>query len=234
MGAGVIRVVVVDDEALVRSGFELILGAAGDIEVVATATGAQAVETITRARPDVVLLDIRMPDTDGLSVLRELRALRVPPVVAMLTTFDSDEYILTALRRGAAGFILKDTAPEHLAQLVRTLAAGGVVLSPKASTALLQGAHSITEDDPQVRRVELLTGRERTVLKLIAEGLSNTEIAARLHLSPGTVKDHASAILGKLRVTGRVQAALLAQRAGLLTTQHTGRRHPAPDTGPRP
>lgn len=125
-----IRVVVVDDEALVRSGFGLILGASEDIEVVATASGGEAVGTVRRERPDVVLLDIRMPDVDGLTVLRELRTMPDAPVVAMLTTFDADEYILTALHCGAAGFLLKDTEPEQLAHLVRTLAAGGVVLSP--------------------------------------------------------------------------------------------------------
>ncbi|ULR54320.1 response regulator [Streptomyces deccanensis] len=208
---------VVDDEALVRSGFKLILSAAQDIEVVATATGADAVETVRREAPDVVLLDIRMPDVDGLTVLRELRALPEPPVVAMLTTFDADEYILTALRSGAAGFLLKDTEPEQLAQLVRTLTAGGVVMSPKASRAVWQshpGGQAV--DDLEAARVGRLTGREREVLVLIAEGLSNADIGARVHLSAGTVKDHVSAILGKLRVSSRVQAALLAQRAGLL------------------
>ena len=212
-----IRVMVVDDEALVRSGFKLILSAAQDIEVVATATGADAVETVRREAPDVVLLDIRMPDVDGLTVLRELRALPEPPVVAMLTTFDADEYILTALRSGAAGFLLKDTEPEQLAQLVRTLMAGGVVMSPKASRAVWQshpGAGAV--DDVEAARVGRLTGREREVLVLIAEGLSNADIGTRVHLSAGTVKDHVSAILGKLRVSSRVQAALLAQRAGLL------------------
>ncbi|MCG3752603.1 response regulator transcription factor [Amycolatopsis sp. Poz14] len=151
-----IRVVVVDDEELVRSGFRLILQAAGDIEVVATVSGAQAVKEAGLQRPDVVLLDIRMPDVDGLTVLRQLRGLASPPVVAMLTTFDSDEYIATALRSGAAGFIL------------------------------------------------------------IADGLSNGDIAKRVHVSVGTVKDHVSAILTKLGVGSRVQAALVAQRAGLL------------------
>ncbi|MFE3186007.1 response regulator [Streptomyces violascens] len=212
-----IRVVVVDDEALVRSGFGLILGAADDIEVVATSTGSEAVETFLKERPDVVLLDIRMPDVDGLTVLRELRTMPDPPVVAMLTTFDTDEYILTALDCGAAGFLLKDTEPDQLAQLVRTLAAGGVVLSPKASRTLLRG-HPGTETavDEDAARVRLLTTRERQVLVLVAEGLSNTDIGARIHLGAGTVKDHVSAILTKLRVTSRVQAALLAQRAGLL------------------
>ncbi|MGW2721258.1 response regulator [Streptomyces sp. NPDC001492] len=212
-----IRVVVVDDEALVRSGFRLILNAADDIEVVATAQGADAVETIQRERPDVVLLDIRMPDVDGLTVLRQLRALPDAPVVAMLTTFDADEYIVTALRTGAAGFLLKDTEPDQLAQLVRTLAAGGVVMSPKASRAVWQNHPGTTAlDDAEADRVGRLTERERGVLVLIAEGLSNTDIGARIHLSAGTVKDHVSAILTKLRVGSRVQAALLAQRAGLL------------------
>ncbi|MGW0842446.1 response regulator [Streptomyces sp. NPDC002787] len=222
----VIRVVVVDDEALVRSGFELILGASEDIEVVATASGGHAVETVRRERPDVVLLDIRMPDVDGLTVLRELRTMPDPPVVAMLTTFDADEYILTALHSGAAGFLLKDTEPEQLAHLVRTLVAGGVVLSPKASRTLLH-SHSGTEAavDEEAARVRLLTARERDVLVLVAEGLSNADIGARVHLGAGTVKDHVSAILTKLRVASRVQAALLAQRAGLLD------EHPRPEVG---
>ncbi|MFE0103580.1 response regulator [Streptomyces sp. NPDC059009] len=212
-----IRVVVVDDEALVRSGFELILGAADDVRVVATATGGDALATVRAAEPDVVLLDIRMPDVDGLTVLRDIRALPDPPVVAMLTTFDTDEYVLTALRSGAAGFLLKDTDPAQLAQLVRTLAAGGVVMSPKASHAVLRGHPAgPARDDAEVARIGHLTDREREVLVLIAEGLSNGEIGARIHLSPGTVKDYVSAILGKLRVSSRVQAALLAQRAGLL------------------
>ncbi|WP_406835734.1 response regulator [Streptomyces sp. AHU1] len=216
----VIRVVVVDDEALVRSGFELILSVSDDVRVVATAAGAEAVEAVRRERPDVLLLDIRMPDVDGLTVLRAVRALPEPPVVAMLTTFDTDEYVLTALRSGAAGFLLKDTEPEQLAQLVRTLAAGGVVLSPKASHAVLRGHPEADED---VARVGRLTERERQVLVLVAEGLSNGEIGARVHLSPSTVKDHVSTILGKLRVGSRVQAALLAQRAGLLMDRGTRR-----------
>ncbi|MFJ9590076.1 response regulator [Streptomyces acidicola] len=213
-----IRVVVVDDEALVRSGFGLILNAADDIEVVGTATGALSVALVRQHRPDVVLLDIRMPDVDGLTVLRELRSLAAPPVVAMLTTFDADEYVLTALESGAAGFLLKDTEPEHLAQLVRTLAAGGVVLSPKASRTLTHGRPHAAPGavDDEAARVHRLTDRERDVLLLLARGMSNADIGMRLHLSTGTVKDHVSAVLGKLRVAGRVQAALLAQRAGLL------------------
>ncbi|KWT63526.1 two-component system response regulator [Streptomyces albus subsp. albus] len=213
-----IRVVVVDDEALIRSGFDLILSAADDLQVVATAAGADAVDTVRRERPDVVLLDIRMPDVDGLTVLRQVRALPEAPVVAMLTTFDTDEYILTALRSGAAGFLLKDTEPEQLAHLVRTLAAGGVVMSPKASRALLRSHPGAgAPQDADVARVALLSDRERDVLVLVAEGLSNADIGTRIHLSAGTVKDHVSSILTKLRVSSRVQAALLAERAGLLS-----------------
>ncbi|MET8978392.1 response regulator transcription factor [Streptomyces sp. NPDC004539] len=211
-----IRVMVVDDEALVRSGFQLILNAAEDIEVVATATGGEAVAAVRDTRPDVVLLDIRMPDVDGLTVLGQVRALPEPPVVAMLTTFDADDYVVTALKSGAAGFLLKDTEPDQLAQLVRTLAAGGVVMSPKASHAVWRGRPGTGAGDEEAGRVGLLSEREREVLVLVAEGLSNAEIGTRIHLSAGTVKDHVSAILTKLRVGSRVQAALLAQRAGLL------------------
>ncbi|MGW4063120.1 response regulator [Amycolatopsis sp. NPDC004747] len=211
-----VRVVVVDDEELVRSGFRLILQAAGDIEVVATVTGAQAVKEVGLQRPDVVLLDIRMPDVDGLTILRQLRGLASPPVVAMLTTFDSDEYIATALRSGAAGFILKDTAPEQLAQLVRTLAAGGVVLSPKVTRTVVDGYLDSGAGSSAAAQVGALSERERAVLVLIADGLSNTDIAKQIHVSVGTVKDHVSAILTKLHVGSRVQAALVAQRAGLL------------------
>ncbi|QWF84145.1 response regulator [Amycolatopsis sp. CA-230715] len=211
-----IRVVVVDDEALVRSGFRLILDAAGDIEVVATAAGANAVDEITRHRPDVVLLDIRMPDVDGLTVLSRIRALPDPPTVAMLTTFDSDEYVAAALRSGAAGFLLKDTDPEQLAHFVRTLAGGGLVLSAKVTRSVVDRYLDGSEDPAATASVGRLSERERQILVLIADGLSNAEIGTAVHLSPGTVKDHVSAILTKLGVTGRVQAALLAQRAGLL------------------
>jgi DNA-binding NarL/FixJ family response regulator len=211
-----IRVVVVDDEALVRSGFQLILNLAPDIEVVATADGEQALGVITQHRPDVVLLDIRMPGMDGLSILAELRSMPQRPVVAVLTTFDSDEYIAAALRLGAAGFLLKDTDPEQLCHFVRTLRGGGVVLSPTVSGTVVDGYLGGGADHAGQTRVGTLSDREREVLRLMADGLSNTEIGARMYLSVGTVKDHVSAILGKLAVENRVQASLLAQRAGLL------------------
>ncbi|MFF3688247.1 response regulator [Streptomyces sp. NPDC002187] len=211
-----IRVLVVDDEALIRTGFQRILDAADGIEVVAAVPGGQAVRTAQQVRPDVVLLDIRMPDVDGLTVLAGLRRLPHPPVVAMLTTFDMDEYVAKALRSGAAGFLLKDTDPEELPFLVRALAEGGTVLSSKVTRTIVDGYLEAGLQEPAARGLDRLTDRERDVLVLIAEGLSNTDIAARMHLSTGTVKDHVSAILTKLEVGSRVQAALLAERAGLL------------------
>lgn len=212
-----IRVLVVDDEALVRTGFEHILSAADDIEVVAAVAGGQAVQAAWQLEPDVVLLDIRMPDVDGLTVLGQLRRLPQAPVVAMLTTFDMDEYVAAALRSEAAGFLLKDTDPLQLPVLVRTLADGGVVLSSSVTRTVVDGYLDNGPQQAALRRVEVLTGRERAVLVLITEGLSNAAIGARLHLGTGTVKDHVSAVLSKLRVVSRVQAALLAERAGLLT-----------------
>ncbi|ANS70265.1 two-component system response regulator [Streptomyces lincolnensis] len=207
---------VVDDEALIRTGFQHILNTADDIEVVAAVPGGQAVRAVRELRPAVVLLDIRMPDVDGLTVLTDLRRLPDPPVVAMLTTFNMDEYVATALRTGAAGFLLKDTDPEQLPHLVRSLADGGVVLSSKVTRTVVDGYLAGGRWEPAARLVGRLTARERHVLVLISEGLSNTDIGGRIHLSTSTVKDHVSALLGKLEVSTRVQAALLAERAGLL------------------
>ncbi|MFC1442778.1 response regulator transcription factor [Streptacidiphilus sp. N1-10] len=211
-----IRVVIVDDETLVRSGLSLIVGSAADIEVVATCSGAEALETVGRYAPQVVLLDIRMPDVDGITVLRSLRALPQPPAVAMLTTFDTDEYIGTALRGGAAGFLLKDTDPEQLVNAVRVLADGGRVLSPAVTDTVIAGYLDAGPDRQTAARLRTMTTRELDVLALLGEGLSNAEIAARLFLSTGTVKDHISAILAKLGTSNRVQAAVFAHQAGLL------------------
>jgi DNA-binding NarL/FixJ family response regulator len=208
--------VVVDDEALVRTGFSHILEAAGDIQVVAAVDGREAVAQIREQRPDVVLLDIRMPDVDGLTVLRQVRAMPDPPVVAILTTFDSDEYVTTALRSGAHGFLLKDTEPSQIAHLVRALAGGEVVLSSKVTQSVVDGYLGDAVAPATVARLKRLSDRENEVLLLIAEGLPNADIGARMHLSVGTVKDHVSAILTKLEVGNRVQAALLAERVGLL------------------
>ncbi|MES4892376.1 response regulator transcription factor [Streptomyces sp. NPDC096012] len=215
-----IRVLVVDDEALIRGGFTHILSSADDIEVVAAVPGGQAVQAVGEAHPDVVLLDIRMPDVDGLTVLAEIRRMTDPPVVAMLTTFDADEYVAAALRSGAAGFLLKDTDPEQLQHLVRALADGGTVLSSKVTRTVVDGYLDQGAREPATRLTARLTDRERTVLVLMASGLGNTDIGRRMHLSTGTVKGHVSAVLSKLGVGSRVQAALIAERAGLLGPAH--------------
>jgi DNA-binding NarL/FixJ family response regulator len=162
---------------------------------------------------------------DGLTVLSDLRRMPQPPVVAMLTTFDTDEYVATALRAGAVGFLLKDTDPEQLPHLVRTLAEGGTVLSSKVTRLVVEGYldHGVHEPTA-VRLVARLTERERAVLVLMAEGLANPDIGERLHLSTGTVKGHVTNVLGKLRVSSRVQAALIAERAGLLAQSQEGAR----------
>ncbi|MEU5792970.1 response regulator transcription factor [Streptomyces sp. NPDC047813] len=215
-----VRVMVIDDEALIRTGFTHILNAADDIEVVGAVPGGLGVHAVRELQPDVVLLDIRMPDVDGLSVLADLRRMSQPPVVAMLTTFDADDYVATALRSGAAGFLLKDTDPEELPHLVRTLAQGGTVLSSKVTRRVVDGYLDHGAREPAaVRLTDRLTERERAVLALMAEGLANTDIGERLHLSTGTVKGHVTNLLGKLRVGSRVQAVLIAERAGLLSRE---------------
>ncbi|WP_314252950.1 response regulator transcription factor [Streptomyces sp. DSM 40907] len=216
-----IRVMVVDDEALVRSGLTMILNAAADIEVVAATGGGQALAAVTTYAPDLVLLDMRMPDVDGLTILARLRELPDPPVVAMLTTFDSDQYIVTALRSGASGFLVKDTDPDELAHLVRSLAAGAVALAPQVTATVISGyLHHHGEQRATTHAVSRLSARERDILVLLSQGLSNADIGRRLHLSIGTVKDYVSAVLAKLDVSNRVQAALWAQRAGLLDGAH--------------
>ena len=211
-----VRVMVVDDEALVRSGLRMILGSAVGIEVVATCDGVQAVEEVRRHRPDVVLLDIRMPEVDGLTVLRELSRSSRPPAVAMLTTFDADEFLAEALHAGAAGFLLKDIEPEQLVSAVRALAGGGSVLSPAVARTVIAGYVDGSARPTSEARVEGMSTREREVLGLLGLGLSNAEIGRRLYLSPATVKDYVSAVLAKLDVSNRVQAAVVAQEAGLL------------------
>ncbi|MDN3238410.1 response regulator [Glycomyces tritici] len=211
-----IRVLIVDDEALIRSGFTHILSAAADIEVVGAVSGADALDQVLALRPDVMLLDIRMPDMDGLTILKRLRELSHPPVTAALTTFDTDEYVYEALRLGAAGFLLKDTEPEHLAYQVRALATEGAVLSAKVTRAVVAGYLDRSAGSKPNPRIERLTEREREILLLLAEGKSNGEISAELFLGLGTVKDHVSSILTKLQVANRVQAALTAHDAGLL------------------
>lgn len=215
-----IRVAIVDDEVLVRSGFEMILGAAADIEVVAAVDGQGALAAIDETAPDVVLLDLRMPVVSGLDVLDALIGRRDAPTVAVLTTFDTDEHISHALRAGAQGFIVKDTDPEELHRIVRSLAAGSIVLSPQVSRTVIDGYLGGT-DRQAASLLETLTERERQVLARLARGESNSEIGSRLHLSVGTIKDHVSAILAKLGVATRLEAALIADRGGLAAEKAT-------------
>ncbi|MGI5340199.1 response regulator [Streptomyces sp. CA-181903] len=211
-----IRVMVVDDEKLLRAGIRSILEAEPDIEVPVACEGVRAVELAVAHRPDVVLLDIRMPEVDGLSVLGSLLALPEPPVVAMLTTFSGDEHIAPALRAGAAGFLVKDTVPDELASAVRVLAAGGTILSPAVADSVIDGYLRAGGVGAPPARLASLTERERAVLTLLARGKSNAEIGAALLMGAATAKDHVSAILAKLGAANRVQAAVLAHHHGLV------------------
>ncbi|MEU5779974.1 response regulator transcription factor [Micromonospora lupini] len=212
-----IRVVVVDDEQLVRAGLRLILEAAEDITVVGEAgDGVGALEQAQRLRPDVVLLDVRMPDVDGLTVAPEVVA--AGPKVIMLTTFDLDEYVHRALRAGAVGFLLKDTPPRELAAAVRTVAAGNAMLAPTVTRRLIS---SFAERGPARRdaareRLASLTERELAIVREVARGLGNAEIARRLTMSEATVKAHVSRALAKLHAGNRVQLAILVHDADLL------------------
>jgi DNA-binding NarL/FixJ family response regulator len=214
----VIRVLVVDDEALVRAGLRMILEPADDIEVVGEASdGSEAMTAVARHRPDVVLMDVRMPGMDGLTALKELRRAPNPPRVIMLTTFDLDDYVHTALRSGAAGFLLKDTSPRDLAAAVRTVAEGSAMLTPRITKRLIDTFAGLeSADAARAReRLSVLTDREDDVVRAVARGLSNAEIGRELAMSEGTVKAHVSRALAKLGLSNRVQVALLVRDAGL-------------------
>ncbi|WP_103348064.1 response regulator transcription factor [Amycolatopsis sp. CA-128772] len=212
-----IPVLVVDDEPMVCAHLRTILGSAGDIEVVAQAgDGAEAVEAVVRHRPRVVLMDLRMPGVDGLTAIARITALPEPPAVVALTTFDADTYVIRALRAGAAGFLVKSTPPEDLIGLVRVAADGHTVLSPSAARRLVAlSSDSRERGEDARRRTAGLTERERDVLACLGAGLSNADIAAKLHLAEATVKSYVSRMLVKLECTNRTQAGLLAHEAGL-------------------
>lgn len=216
----VIDVLVADDDPVVRFGLRMMLGGAPDLRVVAEASdGAEAVELAGRHRPDVVLMDIRMPGTDGLTATETLRGRPSAPQVMVLTTFDADAHVLRALRAGAAGFLLKDTPPEELVVAIRHAAQGRPVLSPEVTRRLIARVAESGRDtrrDAARRRLGTLAERERTVAAEIGAGRTNAEIAARHHLGLTTVKTHVSAILTKLDLNNRVQVALLVQEAGLV------------------
>jgi DNA-binding NarL/FixJ family response regulator len=218
-----ISVLLVDDHALIRKGFRLILDAETGIEVAGEAgDGVAALSLCSALRPDVVLMDIRMPGRDGIEATRDIVAAGLPSRVLILTTFDLDDYVYAGLRAGASGFLLKDTQPDDLVAAIRTIAAGDAVLAPGATRRLIRQFATAQQPEPpsghraaQVRRA--LTGREQDVFSLIAAGMSNSEIAASLHLSEGTVKIHVGRILAKLSLRDRVQAVVLAYESGLVT-----------------
>ncbi|WP_156725383.1 response regulator [Streptomyces apocyni] len=218
-----IRVLLADDEEMIRHGVRLILRHADGIEVVGeAANGAEAVELATEHRPDVALVDIRMPVLDGLAAIEPLLALDPAPKVVMLTTFGEEDNVTRALRAGASGFLLKDEGPQELISAVRAAAAGDAVLSPGVTGAvikrMLRGTPAAAAAVPTApdQRLAQLTGREREVLAMLGEGLSNQEIGRRLGIGVGTVKTHVGGILEKTGSDSRVQAALLAHRAGLV------------------
>jgi DNA-binding NarL/FixJ family response regulator len=217
----VIRVVVVDDEPMVCAHLRTILGSAADIEVVDEAhDGAAGVEAVLRSKPDVVLMDLRMPGVDGITAIERIAKLAHPPVIVVLTTFDADQYVLRALRAGAAGFLVKSTPPEDLIGLVRVAAEGHTVLSPAATRRLIAASADRQPARDHARQLaSSLTERETEVLAGVAEGLSNAQIAAQLYLSEATIKGYVSQILVKLECTNRTQAGLLAHDAGIVSRQ---------------
>ena len=212
MSRRLIRVLVVDDEPMVCAHLHTILGSVDDIEVVGRAhDGAAAIAAVLRHHPDVVLMDLRMPGMDGLTAIERIAALREPPVLVALTTFDADRFVTRALRAGAVGFLLKSTPPEDLIDLVRVAAEGHTVLSPVVTRRLLAGAAA----DHRLELVASLTERETQVLTCLGQGLSNAQIGARLYLAEATVKGYVSRLLVKLQCANRTQAGLLAQQSGL-------------------
>ncbi|MBQ0862291.1 response regulator transcription factor [Streptomyces sp. A73] len=218
-----VRVVIVDDDPLVRMALRLIIDGEPDLAVVAEATdGNTAIGAVDEHRPDVVLMDVRMPGRDGLSATRELLGRPAPPRVLMLTTFDSDDLVLGALRSGALGFVLKDTPPARIVDAVRTVAGGNPALSPEATARVIAAATGPQSSGSDSRaasreaarkRLATLTERELDTARAIADGLGNAEIAGRLHISVATVKAHTSSLFAKLAVENRVQIALVVRDA---------------------
>lgn len=209
----------VDDDALVRAGLRMILSSADDLEVVGEADdGAQAVAAVRAHRPDVVLMDIRMPEMDGIAATGALRQLDAPPHVIVLTTFQADEQVVGALRAGADGFLLKDTPPPEIVQAVRLVAAGEAMLSPSVTRTLLSHLGEAGLSDRRrdaTHRLAVLTDREREVAVAVGSGASNAEVASSLFMSEATVKSHVSRLLTKLDVANRVQIAIVVHDAGL-------------------
>ena len=221
-----IRVLLVDDQALVRAGFRMILDAEPEMEVVGEAAdGREAIDQVRALRPEIVLMDIRMPELDGLEATRRILAGGdEAPKILMLTTFDLDEYVYEALRAGASGFLLKDTPPEQLVSAIEVISQGEALLSPTITRRVISEFVKGTGPKPQAQfpRLQDLTAREREVLTLIARGLSNAEIAKTLFVSETTVKTHVARILMKLGLRDRVQAVVLAYESGIVQPGEQG------------
>jgi DNA-binding NarL/FixJ family response regulator len=219
-----IRVLLADDQALVRAGFQALLDAQDDIRVVGgAADGREAVTLARQLEPDVVLMDIRMPNLDGLAATQEIATdPRLASVrIVILTTFEVDEYVFEAIRSGAAGFLVKDTKPADLIEAVRVVAGGDALLSPSVTRRLIAEFATRAKQPPRSAELEELTDREREVMALAAEGLSNGEIAERLVVSPATAKTHVSRAMVKLRVRDRAQLVVLAYETGLVRARWT-------------
>ena len=214
----VTRVGLIDDDSLVRAGLAMILGADPGIEIVGQGTdGSEAVPLVQKHRPDVLLMDVRMPTLDGIAATKAVTALPSPPKIIMLTTFDMDEYVFQALEAGASGFLLKDTPPQDLARAVHVVAGGEAMLSPTVTRRMLSHFSDANPGSRQERHpgLEQLTERETEVLGAVGAGLSNAQIGMRLFMSEATVKAHVSKIFAKLDCTNRVQIAIIAHEAGL-------------------
>jgi DNA-binding NarL/FixJ family response regulator len=211
-----IRVLVADDQSMVRAGFRMLLAGEEDIEVVAEASnGLEAVDKAARLQPTVILMDIRMPELDGLEATRRILAANTQARILILTTFDLDDYIYEALRAGASGFVLKDDPPEQLIAAIHTVAAGDALLSPAVTRRVITQFTHIPRPTPP-SELDQLTAREAEILRLIAQGLSNAEIGKELFISETTVKTHVTHLLAKLNLRDRVQAVVLAYQAGLV------------------
>jgi DNA-binding NarL/FixJ family response regulator len=211
-----IRVLVADDQPLVRSGFRMVLEERPDLELVGEAEdGGQAIQLAAELDPDVILMDVRMPNLDGVEATRRLVESGTRAHILVLTTFDLDEYVYAAVQAGASGFLLKDVQPAELVDAIRVVAAGNSLFGPAATRRLIEQFASV-RGTPATATVEALTEREREVLRLLAQGRSNAELANQLYLSEATVKTHVSAVLRKLGVRDRVQAVIAAYEAGLV------------------
>jgi len=213
----VIRVAIVDDQAMVRAGFRMIVGSQTDMEVAGEAgDGQAAIDLVQRERPDVILMDIRMPRVDGIAATRQITGAGTLTRVVILTTYELDEYVFDALAAGASAFLLKAAPPEDLIRAIRVVASGDALLAPSVTRRLIE--EFAKRPEPQARKakqLDALTEREREVLREVAGGFTNSEIAARLHVAETTVKTHVAHVLDKLELRDRVQAVILAYEAGL-------------------